>query len=225
MDDAGPVRWRRDASTSLTVRLLWTLGTGTFLGAVGLMATARVFALAGETTGRSPVGAFTTAQLVIVVVAIAVSVSILAIALAHALGRGIPYEGDEAAVPARAVDAGVGAVVMGSLIVAFAWGLAGAYGEMLAAATIPLALVAIALSVFLRSTGTFDPEAGVLYLHDPEDAIELENLAGVSVRYLGDTALVNLRYRQPNNQYVPGPRRLVLPPGVARDLEAMVETN
>lgn len=224
VDDHGPVRWRRDASTSFTVRLLWTLGAGTFLAAIALMASARVFALAGETTSRSAVDPFTTGQLVVVAALLAVAVAILALSLAHRLGVRIPFGPDEDGSLERALDAGVGAVVMGALIVVFARGVA-EYGDMLAAATIPLALVAIAVSVFLRSTGTLDVDEGVLYLHEPEDAIELDLLDGVSARYVGDTAIVKLSYRQPDNQYVPGPRRLVLPPGVARDLEVVVGSN
>lgn len=220
MDDTGPVQWRRDASTSLTVRLLWTLGAGTFIGAIILVATARVFALAGRTTSQSPMDPFTTAQLVIVAVLATMALITLILAFAHYLGLGIPYADDDSSLE-RALDAGVGGVVMGSIIIALVT-LAGDPGRLLAAATLPLALVSLALSASLRSTGALDANKGLLYLYEPNDVIEIEYLEDVSARYLGDTAIVTLQYHEPDNAYVPGPRRLILPPGVARDLEAMV---
>lgn len=222
MDDSRTVQWRRDADTSWAVRLLWTLGTGTFLGAIALMASARVFALAGETTGPSPVDPLTTGQVVVVAVLLAAAAVVIALALASYGGYRALSDGDGDGGFERALDAGVGAVVMGAVIVSLAWGVGGDYGELLAAATIPLALVAIAFSVFLRSTGTLDVDEGVLYLHDPDDAVDLDDVEAVSARYVGDTAIVKLRYARPDNQYVPGPRRLVLPPGVARELEGIV---
>ena len=224
MEETGQISWRRDASTSRTLRLLWTVGAGTFLAAIALVAISRVFALAGETGGTSPVAPLTPAQLVIIAALLAGAVTILAIALADRRGHRVAYVGDALEDADRSLDAAVGAVLMGAVIVALARG-AGAHGEMLAAATIPLALVAVAASVFLRSAGALDVEEGVLYLLDPDDAVDLGDLEAVSARYVGNTAVVTLRYHQPDNQYVPGPRRLVLPPGVARDLEAIVGTN
>lgn len=222
MTESGTVRWRRDASTSWFVRICWALGAGTFLGAITLVVVARIFALAGEVTGESPLAPLTTAQLVVIGAVIAIAAAILVLALAQALGRQIPFTDPEAGSLERAVDAGVGAVVVGAAVFGFAWGL-GDVGELLAAATLPIGLVLIAASVFLRSTGMIDPEDGVLYLYDPEEVVDLDHVEAASVRTIGNSALVTLSYAQPDGQYVPGPRRLLLPPAAARQLQTLVE--
>ena len=239
MTESEGVRWHRDADTSLTIRLCWALGVGTLFAALSLMVFGRFFALTAQTGGQS----------IVVAAVIAVAVTILALAVAGNPAQrlasasryvpGITYTPGGAGTASnshtaddrpidetrlkRGIDAAVGAVVMGALIFALDGLLGGNVGEMLAAATIPLALCLLLVAVFLRSTGVLDREDAVLYLYNPEEAIDLDDLESVSTRYVGDSAVARLRYRTPDGEYVPGPRRLVLPPGVARELEAIVD--
>ncbi|WP_290815653.1 hypothetical protein [Halovivax sp.] len=225
MTEAGSVQWRRDADTSATIRSLWAVGVGTLLAAISLVVFGRLFFITGETAG----------QPLVVAGLVALAVTILAFAIAGrteqrlaSIARYVPgfdYEPGGGDGLRRALDAAVGAVVMAAVIVTFDLLVGGNVGELLAALTIPLALVVLVAAVFLRSTGALDREEGVLYLYDPEDAIDLDDLAAVAPRYVGDTAIVKLRYRQPDGVYVPGPRRLVVPAAVARELEATVGTR
>ena len=221
--DERHLQWHRDADTSRTIRICWSIGVGTLLAALTLIVFGRLFAF----------GAQTGVEMVVVAALGALAVTILALAVAGRpaerlstladLLPGVEYTPDETdgSRVSRGIDAAVGAVVMGTLI--FALDAAGGpQGEMLAAATIPIALVFVLISVFLRSTGVYDPEEGIIYLYDPEDAIDLDHLEGVSARYVGATAIARLRYRTLDGEYVPGPRRLVLPPTVARELETAV---
>lgn len=246
MDDARTVHWRRDASTSRTVRVLWALGAGTFFAMVLLVAFWRLFGLAGETGGRTVTVPtletieFTITQLVLLAGLTAVAVTILALAAAGNTGRRLerltrrlPLSSPSDAKFTRAMDAAVGAVVMGAIISSlilvariaaqggqFAVGAGPFTG--LAAATLPLALVAIVLSAFLQSVGALDLEEGAIYLYEPEEAIDLETIDGARVRHIGDTAILTLEYAQPDGQYVPGPRRLVVPSEIAREVTVLV---
>ncbi|WP_247003465.1 hypothetical protein [Halosolutus gelatinilyticus] len=217
MDDSesDPIGWRRDASTSLTVRALWALGVGTFLAAIVMVVFWRIYELAYQV---SPFGA----QLVVASFA-----AIVATALALAVsGRAERYA-------ERATDAIVGAVVMGAIIGSLMLvGRIVSQRELLdagagpftglAALTIPLALVALVLASFLRSVGAFDRDEGMLYFYDPEQAIDLSVIDAVSSRRIGDAAVVTLEYAQPDGQYVAGPRRIVVPPRVASEIHAIV---
>lgn len=223
MDDDYTVRWRRDASTSPLVRTLWALGAGTFLAAIVLVVFGRVLGLAGATAGVP----------VVVAALAALAVTVAALALAGDLGVWVErvearvpgVEGDDPADSGRIVDALAGAVAVGAFMVASVVLIGGGVGNFLAAITIPLALVAVALSTFFRSVGAIDAEEGAIYLYDPEEAIDLGVIEGVSTRYLGEWAIVSLSYAQPDGTYVPGPRRLVVPPRVARELEGVVGTR
>lgn len=220
MDDDHTVRWRRDASTSPLVRTLWALGAGTFLAAIVLVVFGRVLGLANVTAGGS----------IVVAALAALAVTVAALALAGDLGAWIGrvearlpgVEAGDSADSGGIVDAAVGGVVVGTFMVLSVVLIGGGIGNFLAAITIPLALVALALSTFLRSVGAIDAEEGAIYLYDPEEAIDLGVIEGVSTRYLGEWAIVSLSYAQPDGTYVPGPRRLVVPPRVARELEGVV---
>lgn len=220
MDDH-TVRWRRDPSTSPPIRALWALGAGTFLAAIVLVVFGRFLGLTGGTA----------AQPVVVAALAALGATIAALALAGDLGTWLerlegwlPGDGspDAGTDTGRAVDALAGAVAVGAFMVLSVLVVGGRAGNFLAAITIPLALVAVALSTALRSVGVLDPEEGAIYLYDPEEAIDLGAIEGVSTRYLGAWALVSFSYAQPDGEYVPGPRRLVVPPRVARELEEIV---
>lgn len=219
MDEDGTLTWRRDASTSTLIRLGWSLGVGTLLAAIGLVIFARLFEFTGEIGG----------QTVVVAALLAVALTILAVFAVTALGNrstslanaipGVDADSIDGEVPiTRALDASLGAVVMGLVIGGFVR-FGGDAGQALAAATIPLALVVLVLVVFTRSTGALDTTDGVLYRYDTEEAIALEDLESASVYRLGDNALVRLRYHQPDNVYVPGPRWLTVPATVGRQLE------
>ena len=246
MDDARTVHWRRDASTSRTVRLLWALGAGTFFAMVLLIAFWRLFDIAGEVGGPAltisilETIALTATQLVLLAGLTALAVTILALAAAGDTGRrlerltrSLSLSSPSDAKLMRAMDAAVGAVVMGIVIsvlilaarvVAQSGQFAVGAGPFtgLAAATLPLALLAIVLSAFLQSVGALDLEEGAIYLYEPEEAIDLETIDGARVRHIGDTAILTLEYSQPDGQYVPGPRRLVVPSEIAREVTARV---
>lgn len=231
MDDSRTVQWRRDASTSRTVRVLWALGVGTFLAAVSVIVFWRLFDLTGATGGQSVVVA-AAAAIVVTVLALGVSNDAERI-LARVFGP-LPVGAPTGSSLERAIDAALGTVAMLAVIVSLmgigrfvserellAFG-AGPF-TLLAALTIPLALVALALASFLRTTGTFDPEAEVIHLAEPEATIELAVIEGVSVRRVGDAVILTLIYAQPDGRYVPGPRRLVVPPEVASSVESIVD--
>ncbi|WP_114576000.1 hypothetical protein [Saliphagus sp. LR7] len=224
MDDH-TVRWRRDPSTSPPIRALWALGAGTFLAAIVLVVFGRFLGLAGG-TGTRPV---------VIAALAALAATIAALAIAGDLGVWLERlegwlpgvgtsdpEAESGTDTGRAVDAIAGAVVVGSFMVLSVLVVGGSVGNFLAALTLPLALVAVALSTTLRSVGVLDPEEGAIYLYEPEEAIDLATVEAISARYLGEWAIVSLTYAQPDGVYVPGPRRLVVPPRVARDLEGMV---
>lgn len=229
-EESEPIRWRRDATTSRTVRILWSLGAGTFFAAIGIIVFWRLFDLAGQAGAGS----------VIVAVAAAVVATILAIAVAGRNDRWLegfadrlPLEIASGRTLRRAIDAAVGTVAVAALmVVLMAIGRYVSRRELLevgagpftglAALLIPLALVALVLSSFLRSVGALDREERTIYLFEPDQAVDLEVIEDVSVRRLGDAAIVRLRYAEPDGQYVPGPRRIVVPPAVAREITSLV---
>ncbi len=134
------------------------------------------------------------------------------------------------------MDAAVGTVVMAGIIVALM--LAGRVAEgsaalgplgaspftAMATLLMPFAFVALVLSSFLRSAGAVDRDAETLYLR-PDLAIDLETIDRVSVWEVGGVTVLNLRYAQPGGEYVPGPRRLVVPPTIAAEIEAAVDSS
>ena len=233
VDDTEPIQWRRDAATSRTVRILWSLGVGTFFAAALIIVFWRLFDLAGQIGGRS----------IIVAGLAALVVTILAFAFGSNTEQWVAQVSERLPVSAptgtsleRALDAALGMLVMAGAIAALmAVGRYVSQNELLelgagpftllAALTIPLALVAIALASFLRSVGTLDHEERVIYLHDPDQAIELEVIEDVSIRRLGDAAILSLEYAQPDGQYVQGPRRIVVPPAVAREIQGIVNDS
>jgi len=225
-DDA--IQWRRDASTSRAVRLLWTFGVGTFFAAISIVVSWRLYRLANEVGGG----------VVVIALIAALAVLVLALAATGELGRYLerfPID-TSGTSQERASDAAVGTVVMGVVIGSLLGvGRYVSQNELLAAGAspftalvtllLPLALVALVLASFLQSVGTFDHEAETIYLYEPKQAIDLAVITDVSIRQLGDTALLTLSYAQPGGQYVEGPRRLVVPPAVARDIAATVNTQ
>lgn len=239
MDDARRVRWRIDATTSRTVRVLWALGAGTLLAAITLIVFARLLAISDE-AGGEPVlyGALVVVVVTILALAVGGGPGARVAALRRRLPTSasttggsagsddsaevVPGDGDEGS---RAMDAAVGAVAGGAVIVALARGVGGGVGHGAAALTIPLALVAVVVSSFVQSVGAFDPDERKIRLAEPEAGIDLEVIRAVSVREFGDLAVLSLEYREPGGQYVPGPRRLVVPPAVARDVRAVVEDS
>ncbi len=233
MDDSEPLSWRRDGTTSRTIRILWSLGVGTFFGAISLIVFWRFFDLTGQVGGQS----------IVVATAAGLAVTIFALALSRntdkhvaAIGRRLPITTPSGAALDRAMDAAVGTLIMATILgsltitgrIVSQRGLlevgAGPFTG-LAALTIPLAVVALALSAFLNSVGTFDPEEGVIYLYDPDQAIDLDVIRSVSIRDVGDTSIVTLEYAQPGGQYVQGPRRLTMPPEIAREVQQFVRSR
>jgi len=224
MTEAARIQWHRDADTSPLIRVCWSLGVGTLFGALALIVFGRLLGLAAQVGG----------QVLLLGALVATGVAVLALAVAGKPSERlativgylpvVEYTPDEAADTRlkRGIDAAVGAVFVGALIVGFDMGIEGNIGEMLAAATIPLSITFLLAAVFMRSTGVLDRDEGVLFLYDPEDAIDLAQLSAVSSRTIGGSALVRLHYRTPDNEYVPGPRRLLLPKRVATELESLV---
>ncbi len=231
--ESEPISWRRDGTTSRTIRVLWSLGVGTLFGAISLIVFWRVFDLTGQVGGRS----------IVVATAAGLAVTILALAISRrtdeyvaAIGRRLSITTPSGEALDRAMDAAVGTLVMAAVLGALTItarivaqrGLleigAGPFTG-LAALLIPLAIVALALSAFLNSVGTFDPDDGVIYLYDPDQAIDLDVIRSATIREIGDTAIVSFEYAQPDGQYVQGPRRLVMPPDVAREVQAFVRSN
>ncbi|WP_226004796.1 hypothetical protein [Natrinema salinisoli] len=230
------IQWRRDASTSRTVRLLWAFGVGTFFAAIGTVVCWRLYRLAGEAAGSA-------GRTVVVALIVSLSATVLALAASRhteghleALTRRLPVDVPSGASLDRAMDAAVGAVVMGAIIgTLMGIGRYVSQNELLAvgagpftglaALSIPLALLALVLASFLQSVGTFDRDGRTIYLYEPEQAIDLAVIDAVSVRYVGDTAVLRLKYAQPDGQYVQGPRRIVVPPAVAHDIAALVDSD
>ncbi|TYT63858.1 hypothetical protein [Natrialba swarupiae] len=215
-NDPNTIQWRRDGSTSTAVRLCWSLGVGTFFAAISIVALWRVYDFAGQ--------AWPQLQPLILALLGALAVTVIAIAVVK----------DSTG---RAVDAAVGTVVMAGIIVALM--LAGRVAEgsaalgplgaspftAMATLLMPFAFVALVLSSFLRSAGAVDRDAETLYLSDPDLAIDLETIDRVSVWEVGGVTVLNLRYAQPGGEYVPGPRRLVVPPTIAAEIEAAVDSS
>ncbi|ELY65497.1 hypothetical protein [Natrinema versiforme] len=229
------IQWRRDATTSRTVRLLWMVGVGTFFAAIGIVIWWRLYRVAGEAAGGA-------GRTIITALVVAFAATVLALAASsqterhlERLVRRLPVDAPSGASLRRAMDAAVGTVVMAAVIgglmgigryVSQTGLLAGA-GPFtgLAALCLPLALVALVLASFLQSVGALDREEGTIYLYEPEQAIDLAVIDAVSVREIGDAAVLGLTYAQPDGQYVQGPRRIVVPPAVARDVAAIVESR
>ena len=226
-DDA--IQWRRDTSTSRTVRLLWTFGVGTFFAAISIVVSWRLYRMASEVGGG----------IVIIALVAGLAATVLALAAAGETERylkRLPIDVPSGTSLDQAVDAAVGTVVMG-IVIGSLLGV-GRYvsqNELLAVGAspftalvtllLPLALVALVLASFLQSVGTFDHEAGTIYLYEPKQAVDLTVIEDASIRQIGDTALLTLSYAQPGGQYVEGPRRLVVPPAVAHDVVATVNSQ
>ena len=230
-NDTETIQWRRDASTSRTVRLLWSLGVGTFFAAITIIVFWRLYDFAAQ------VGAGT----IIIAMFAAIIVTILAFAVTsnterrlEALASRLPITTPSGPALERAMDAALGTIammaVMGSLMAVGRYVSqrellevgAGPFTGM-AALLLPLALVALVLASFLRSIGTLDREKRTIYLYDPDQAIDLEVIQGVSTRRLGDATILKLEYAEPDGQYVAGPRRIVVPPEVATELQGLVD--
>ncbi|ELY64383.1 hypothetical protein [Natronococcus jeotgali] len=226
MDASEPLRWRRDPDTSRTVRLLWSLGVGTFFAVSTIIIFWRLYDMAGQVGGRSVVAAALAAVLV-TGVAFALSADQRHL---ERLADRLPISDPTDVSLDRARDAILGTtamiVVIGSLMlvgrIVSQRGLLGDLGAGpftgLAALTLPMALVALLLASFLRSVGAYDPDERTIYLYDPDQAIDLEVIEGASVRRIGDVAIVSFDYAQPDGRYVQGPRRLALPPRVADEV-------
>ncbi|MFC3959633.1 hypothetical protein [Halovivax cerinus] len=225
MTQAARLQWHRDADTSALIRLCWGLGAGTLFGALTLVVFGRLLGLTSQVGGRSLLLA-ALAGLAVTILALALTddpAASLAAVTRYVPGIDYTPSDDVDARLSRGVDAAVGAVFVGGLIFALDTVVGGNVGQFFAAATIPVSLAFLLAAVFMRSTGVLDREEGVLYLYDPEDVIALDTLSGVSSRSIGGTSLVRLRYRTPDGEYVPGPRRLLVPRRVARELESIVE--
>ncbi|NKE36941.1 hypothetical protein GWG54_14145 [Natronococcus sp. JC468] len=226
MDASEPLRWRRDPDTSRTVRLLWSLGVGTFFAVSTIIIFWRLYDMAGQVGGRSVVAAALAAVLV-TGVAFALSADQRHL---ERLAERLPVSDPSDVSLDRARDAILGTtamiVVIGSLMlvgrIVSQRGLLGDLGAGpftgLAALTLPMALVALLLASFLRSVGAYDPDERTIYLYDPDQAIDLDVIEGASVRRIGDVAIVSFDYAQPDGRYVQGPRRLALPPRVADEV-------
>lgn len=230
MDETEPIQWRRDADTSRTVRLLWSLGVGTFFAVISIIVFWRLFDIAGQAGVEAVVAAAFGAFLV---TAFAFAVSDTAEAqLENLLGR------LSVSIPSgrslnRARDAALGTVTMAVAIgVLIIVGRIVSQQELLsigagpftglAALTIPLALVALVFASFLRSVGSYDPTERTIYFYDPDMAVDLGVIEDASVRQIGDVTIVKLSYAQPDGEYVQGPRRIVVPPHVAREIASAV---
>ncbi|MDG5817895.1 hypothetical protein [Natronococcus sp. A-GB7] len=234
MDASEPLRWRRDPDTSRTVRLLWSVGVGTFFAVSVIIVFWRLFDMASQVGGESIVVA---ALVAVLATAVAFALSSNAERQFERLADRIPTSIDREISLDRARDAILGTVgmivVIGSLMIAgrivSQQGLLGDVGAGpftgLAALSLPLALVALLLASFLRSVGAYDPDERTIYLYDPDQAIDLDVIKGASVRRIGDIAIVNFDYAQPDGRYVQGPRRVVLPPRVASEVVAAVDAR
>ncbi|QLG49804.1 hypothetical protein [Natrinema halophilum] len=230
------IQWRRDASTSRTVRLLWSFGVGTFFAAIGIVICWRLYRLAGEAAGE--VGRSAVLALIA-----ALAATVLALAIADDTERHLTRLTGSISIDVpsgvrldRAMDAAVGTVAMAAIIgVLMGVGRYVSQNELLAvgagpftglaALFLPFALVALVLASFLQSVGMLDRSEGTIYLYEPKQRVDLAVITDVSIRRLGDAAILNLRYAQPDGQYVQGPRRIVVPPAVARDVAALVDAD
>ncbi len=110
------MQWRRDASTSHTVRLLWAFGVGTFFAAIGTVVCWRLYRLGSEAAG-GPGGTVVLAFIA------AFAATVLALAAsshteAHLtrIAEGLPIDAPTGTSLNRAIDAAVGTVVMGAVI-------------------------------------------------------------------------------------------------------------
>ncbi|APW97288.1 hypothetical protein CHINAEXTREME_05655 [Halobiforma lacisalsi AJ5] len=243
-DDPGTVQWRRDASTSWTVRLLWSLGVGTFFAAISNVVFWRLYDFTEQAGGAT----VEIVQTIFLATIAAVAVTVLALAVSGNSVQRLERLLEALPVPSgspsrrglsQALDAAVGTVVMAGLIgglvvvgrsvAASGNGVGGVLGPAaftgLAAISIPLALVALVLASFLRSVGAVDRTERTIYLYDPDRAIDLEVIRDVSVRRIGDIAVLSLDYAQPGGQYVAGPRRIVVPPSVAEEITGLVDSS
>ncbi len=232
----GTIQWRRDASTSRTVRLLWTFGVGTFFAAIGIVICWRLYRLGGEAFGA--IGRIAVLALIAGSAATVVALALAGDTEGHlerAAGP-LPFDAPSGTSADRAMDAAVGTVAMGAIIgVLMGVGRYVSQNELLAvgagpftglaALFLPLALAALVLASFLQSIGTLDGEEEAIYLYEPDQRIDLEVITDVSIRQLGDIAILSLDYAQPGGQYVQGPRRIVVPPAVARDVAALVRSQ
>ncbi|AFZ72616.1 hypothetical protein [Natronobacterium gregoryi] len=235
-DDPDTIQWRRDASTSRTVRLLWSLGVGTLFAAIGIIVFWRLYDLAGQVGGQS----------ILLAALAAVVVTILALAVSSNAGKRLeqllsslplPIDSPSDRGLARALDAAVGTLVMG-VVIAVLMGLGRLIAQSgqlegigaglftgLAALSLPLAIVALVLSAFLRSVGALDRDEEQIHLFDPDHRIDLSLISAVSSRDVGDATVVTLEYEQPDDQYVAGPRRIAVPPAVAAEIRSIVGTR
>ncbi|QCW01760.1 hypothetical protein [Natrinema pallidum] len=230
------MQWRRDASTSRTVRLLWAFGVGTFFAAIGTVVCWRLYRLGSEAAGgpgRTVVLAFIAAFAATV---LALAASSHTEAHLARIAEVLPIDAPAGTSLNRAIDAAVGTVVMGAVIGALMGiGRYVSQNELLAAGAgpftglaallIPGALIALVLASFLQSVGAFDREKETIYLYEPEQRIDLALVNAVSSRQIGDTAIVSLEYEQPDGQYVAGPRRIAVPPAIAVEIRAIVKTR
>ncbi|WP_408960042.1 hypothetical protein [Natrinema sp. 74] len=234
-DGAGAetVQWRRDTSTSRTVRLLWMFGVGTFFAAISIVICWRLYRLGDEAFGG-------VGRIAVLALIAAGAATVIALAVANdteghiaRVAGPLPFDAPTGASADRAMDAAVGTVAMGAIIgVLMGVGRYVSQNELLAvgagpftglaALFLPLALIALVLASFLQSVGTLDSDEGAIYLYEPDQRIDLEVITDVSIRRLGDIAILKLNYAQPGGQYVQGPRRIVVPPAVARDVAALV---
>ncbi|WP_049953929.1 hypothetical protein [Halostagnicola larsenii] len=230
VDDSNPVQWRRDAATSRTVRILWSLGAGTFFAAALIIVFWRLYDLARQLGGES----------IIIAAFGALIVAILVFAFGSNTERRLERVTERLPISApsgtsldRALDAALGMLVMaGAIVVLMAIGRYVSTNELLAlgagpftllaALTIPLALVALALSSFLRSVGSLDYEERTIYLHDPDQAIDLSVIEDVSIYRVGNAAILSLEYAQPDGRYVKGPRTIAVPPEIATEVQELV---
>ncbi|ARS89186.1 hypothetical protein [Natrarchaeobaculum aegyptiacum] len=228
LDGDDTVQWRRDASNSWTVRLLWSLGVGTFLAMISIVVFWRFYDIARQTD----------AGIAVLAVLALVALTLLVLAVVPSAPRRLANRLSVERVSERGLDrishAAAGTLVMGLVIglLMAAGRLAahdGAFGEIgdglftgIAALSLPLALVALAFASFASSRGAIDCEEGVLYVDEPDQAIDLEYVVNASSREIGGATYVKLTYARPDNTYVPGPRRLMVPPEIARELERTV---
>jgi hypothetical protein len=230
MDDTERIQWRRDADTSRTVRLLWAVGVGAFFAVSIIIVFWRLFDLASQ-AGQFAGGvvAATFALLFVTAFAFAVSDSVR-----QQLIQRLPVSAPSGSALSQARNAALGTVgmmvVIGGLMIAGRLvsqyellGLGAGPFTALAALSLPLALIALVLSSFLRSVGTYDRDERTIYLHDPDQSIDLRMIESISVREVGDVAVVKLGYAQPDGQYVPGPRRIVVPPRIADEITRGVQ--
>ncbi|ADD05290.1 uncharacterized protein Nmag_1714 [Natrialba magadii ATCC 43099] len=229
----GPIQWRRDASTSRTIWLLWSLGVGTFFATISIIVFWRVYDLAGQTGGQSVIVALTAAIVVTTLVLILAGNTEQRV---RALADSLPVPIPSGRSLERAIDAAIGTLIMAGVIGSLM--LVGRYVSQnellatgagpftgLAALFIPLALVALVLASFLRSIGALDREEQAIYLYDPEQAIDLHLIESVSTRQIGDTVVLTFEYAKPDGTYVAGPRRLAVPPVVATEIEGLIASS